>query len=193
MCVKLGRPVHMCPSVAVRVLQSASGTGLAFIVFTEAILHMPGAPMWAVLFFAMLFTLGLSSMFGNIESVITPLLDMGILPKWVPKEVLTGESPRCSPASGFTPTHCPDTLLHEGSRAVSVSMESWVSLVASQGWSQWLCTESQASSWGGEGQQSWEQGSPLTLPSEASPSILLPSGHSSGISGDKQTGRRWEG
>ncbi|CAK6444230.1 unnamed protein product [Pipistrellus nathusii] len=70
--------------------KSASGTGLAFIVFTEAILHMPGAPMWAVLFFAMLFTLGLSSMFGNIESVITPLLDMGILPKWVPKEVLTG-------------------------------------------------------------------------------------------------------
>ncbi|XP_036266384.2 inactive sodium-dependent neutral amino acid transporter B(0)AT3 [Pipistrellus kuhlii] len=70
--------------------KSASGTGLAFIVFTEAILHMPGAPMWAVLFFAMLFTLGLSSMFGNIEGVITPLLDMGILPKWVPKEVLTG-------------------------------------------------------------------------------------------------------
>ncbi|XP_006762520.1 PREDICTED: sodium-dependent neutral amino acid transporter B(0)AT3 isoform X1 [Myotis davidii] len=70
--------------------KSASGTGLAFIVFTEAILHMPGAPAWAVLFFAMLFTLGLSSMFGNIEGVITPLLDMGVLPRWVPKEILTG-------------------------------------------------------------------------------------------------------
>ncbi|XP_059550621.1 inactive sodium-dependent neutral amino acid transporter B(0)AT3 [Myotis daubentonii] len=70
--------------------KSASGTGLAFIVFTEAILHMPGAPVWAVLFFAMLFTLGLSSMFGNIEGVITPLLDMGVLPRWVPKEILTG-------------------------------------------------------------------------------------------------------
>uniref|UniRef100_A0A671DPG6 Transporter n=1 Tax=Rhinolophus ferrumequinum TaxID=59479 RepID=A0A671DPG6_RHIFE len=72
------------------VLQSASGTGLAFIVFTEAILHMPGSPVWAVLFFSMLFTLGLSSMFGNMEGIITPLLDVGVLPRWVPKEVLTG-------------------------------------------------------------------------------------------------------
>nr|KAF6442312.1 solute carrier family 6 member 18 [Rousettus aegyptiacus] len=51
---------------------------------------MPGAPVWAVLFFAMLFTLGLSTMFGNMESIITPLLDLGFLPTWVPKEALTG-------------------------------------------------------------------------------------------------------
>ncbi|XP_004380364.1 inactive sodium-dependent neutral amino acid transporter B(0)AT3 [Trichechus manatus latirostris] len=70
--------------------KSASGTGLAFIVFTEAIIHMPGAPVWAVLFFGMLFSLGLSTMFGNIEGVITPLLDLGVLPRSVPKEVLTG-------------------------------------------------------------------------------------------------------
>ncbi|XP_023562746.1 sodium-dependent neutral amino acid transporter B(0)AT3 isoform X2 [Octodon degus] len=70
--------------------QGTSGPGLAFIVFTEAVLHMPGAPVWAVLFFGMLFSLGLSSMFGNMESVITPLLDMGIFPQWVPKEVITG-------------------------------------------------------------------------------------------------------
>ncbi|XP_015345925.1 inactive sodium-dependent neutral amino acid transporter B(0)AT3 isoform X1 [Marmota marmota marmota] len=70
--------------------KSASGPGLAFIVFTEAILHMPGAPGWAVLFFGMLFTLGLSSMFGNMEGIITPLLDVGVLPKGVPKEALTG-------------------------------------------------------------------------------------------------------
>ncbi|XP_036993203.2 inactive sodium-dependent neutral amino acid transporter B(0)AT3 isoform X1 [Artibeus jamaicensis] len=70
--------------------KSASGTGLAFIVFTEAILHMPGAPVWAVLFFITLFTLGLSSMFGNMEGIITPLLDMEVLPRWVPKEAMTG-------------------------------------------------------------------------------------------------------
>ncbi|KAL0628957.1 Inactive sodium-dependent neutral amino acid transporter BAT3 [Plecturocebus cupreus] len=70
--------------------KSASGPGLAFIVFTEAVLHMPGAPVWAVLFFGMLFTLGLSSMFGNMEAVITPMLDRGFLPRWVPKEALTG-------------------------------------------------------------------------------------------------------
>ncbi|KAI5938857.1 Inactive sodium-dependent neutral amino acid transporter B(0)AT3 [Manis javanica] len=70
--------------------KSASGTGLAFIVFTEAVLHMPGAPVWAVLFFGMLFALGLSSMFGNMEGIITPLLDMGLMPRLVSKEVLTG-------------------------------------------------------------------------------------------------------
>ncbi|XP_042551104.1 inactive sodium-dependent neutral amino acid transporter B(0)AT3 [Dipodomys spectabilis] len=70
--------------------KSASGPGLAFLVFTEAVLHMPGASAWAVLFFGMLFTLGLSSMFGNMESIITPLLDMGILPRRIPKEGLTG-------------------------------------------------------------------------------------------------------
>ncbi|XP_045249439.2 inactive sodium-dependent neutral amino acid transporter B(0)AT3 isoform X2 [Macaca fascicularis] len=70
--------------------KSASGPGLAFIVFTEAVLHMPGAPAWAVLFFGMLFTLGLSTMFGGMEAVITPMLDVGVLPRWVPKEALTG-------------------------------------------------------------------------------------------------------
>ncbi|XP_059132612.1 inactive sodium-dependent neutral amino acid transporter B(0)AT3 isoform X2 [Peromyscus eremicus] len=69
--------------------KSASGPGLAFIVFTEAVLHMPGASVWSVLFFGMLFTLGLSSMFGNMESVITPVFDMGILPRGIPKEVIT--------------------------------------------------------------------------------------------------------
>uniref|UniRef100_A0A673SMV9 Transporter n=1 Tax=Suricata suricatta TaxID=37032 RepID=A0A673SMV9_SURSU len=79
---------HLWP--VVRPERSASGTGLAFIIFTEAILHMPGAPGWAVLFFGMLFTLGLSSMFGNMESIITPLLDVGLVHRSVPKEVLSG-------------------------------------------------------------------------------------------------------
>uniref|UniRef100_A0A4X1THB2 Transporter n=1 Tax=Sus scrofa TaxID=9823 RepID=A0A4X1THB2_PIG len=70
--------------------KSASGTGLAFIVFAEAVLHMPGAPVWAVLFFGMLFSLGLSSMFGNMESILTPLFDQWVRPRRVPKEVLTG-------------------------------------------------------------------------------------------------------
>lgn len=85
-------------------LQSAAGTGLAFIVFAEAVLHMPGAPGWAVLFFGMLFTLGLSSMFGNMESVITPLLDLGVMPRGVPKELLTGEWT----ATSLQACHSPD-------------------------------------------------------------------------------------
>ncbi|XP_076610263.1 inactive sodium-dependent neutral amino acid transporter B(0)AT3-like [Chaetodon auriga] len=69
--------------------QSASGTGLAFIVFTEAVIEMPGSQVWAILFFVMLFSLGLSSMFGNIEGVLTPIKDLKLLPKWMPHEVAT--------------------------------------------------------------------------------------------------------
>ncbi|TRZ04445.1 hypothetical protein DNTS_028823 [Danionella cerebrum] len=82
----LARTAHTCISVF---SQSASGTGLAFMVFTEAVLEMPGSQVWAVLFFIMLFSLGLSSMFGNMEGVLTPLLDLKILPPWVPKEICT--------------------------------------------------------------------------------------------------------
>ncbi|KAE8282200.1 Sodium-dependent neutral amino acid transporter B(0)AT3 [Larimichthys crocea] len=69
--------------------QSASGTGLAFIVFTEAVIEMPGSQVWAVLFFIMLFSLGLSSMFGNIEGILTPINDLKLLPNWIPHEVKT--------------------------------------------------------------------------------------------------------
>ncbi|XP_034017119.1 inactive sodium-dependent neutral amino acid transporter B(0)AT3 [Thalassophryne amazonica] len=69
---------------------SISGTGLAFIVFTQAVIEMPGSQVWAVLFFIMLFSLGLSSMFGNIEGVLTPINDLKLIPKWIPYEVQTG-------------------------------------------------------------------------------------------------------
>lgn len=69
------------------------GTGLAFIVFTEAITKMPISPLWSVLFFIMLFCLGLSTMFGSIEGVVVPLQDLNIFPKKWPKEVLTGKPP----------------------------------------------------------------------------------------------------
>lgn len=78
-------------SICLWILQSVSGTGLAFIVFTQAIILMPGSQAWAILFFIMLFSLGLSSMFGNIEGVFTPLLELQILPKSVPKELLSGK------------------------------------------------------------------------------------------------------
>ncbi|KAM4875189.1 sodium-dependent neutral amino acid transporter B(0)AT1-like [Thomomys bottae] len=70
--------------------EGVEGTGLAFIVFTEAITKMPVSPLWSVLFFIMLFCLGLSSMFGNMEGVVVPLQDLNIFPKKWPKELLTG-------------------------------------------------------------------------------------------------------
>uniref|UniRef100_A0A8C5PLC3 Transporter n=1 Tax=Leptobrachium leishanense TaxID=445787 RepID=A0A8C5PLC3_9ANUR len=51
------------------------GTGLAFIVFTEAMTLLPASPFWSILFFLMLLNLGLSTMFGNMQGIITPLLD----------------------------------------------------------------------------------------------------------------------
>lgn len=70
--------------------EGVEGTGLAFIVFTEAITKMPISPLWSLLFFIMLFCLGLSSMFGNIEGVLVPLQDLKVFPKAWPKEAVTG-------------------------------------------------------------------------------------------------------
>lgn len=97
--------------------QGVEGTGLAFIVFTEAITKMPVSPLWSVLFFIMLFCLGLSSMFGNMEGVVVPLQDLKIIPKKWPKELLTGTwlgaartAPGCGHGAGTGPwavARCP--------------------------------------------------------------------------------------
>lgn len=52
---------------------------------------MPVSPLWSILFFIMLFCLGLSSMFGNMEGVLVPLQDLKIIPPKVPKELVTGK------------------------------------------------------------------------------------------------------
>lgn len=70
------------------VSQAVQGTGLAFIAFTEAMTHFPASPFWSVMFFLMLVNLGLGSMFGTIEGIITPLVDTFK----VRKEYLTGQS-----------------------------------------------------------------------------------------------------
>uniref|UniRef100_A0A3Q3WRL1 Transporter n=1 Tax=Mola mola TaxID=94237 RepID=A0A3Q3WRL1_MOLML len=55
--------------------KAVQGTGLAFIAFTEAMTHFPASPFWSVMFFLMLINLGLGSMFGTIEGILTPLID----------------------------------------------------------------------------------------------------------------------
>ncbi|XP_039617703.1 sodium-dependent neutral amino acid transporter B(0)AT2 [Polypterus senegalus] len=55
--------------------KAVQGTGLAFIAFTEAMTHFPASPFWSVMFFLMLVNLGLGSMFGTIEGIITPIVD----------------------------------------------------------------------------------------------------------------------
>lgn len=76
-------------SVAEELDDAAEGTGLAFIVFTQAIVELPGSNFWSLAFFMMLLALGLGSQFGTMEGVITNLFDMKIFAR-VRKEIVTG-------------------------------------------------------------------------------------------------------
>ncbi|XP_073975723.1 sodium- and chloride-dependent glycine transporter 2-like isoform X2 [Rhodnius prolixus] len=51
------------------------GPGLAFIAYPEALLRLPAPQLWSVLFFLMLFILGLDSEFALLENVLTSLSD----------------------------------------------------------------------------------------------------------------------
>ncbi|XP_022103056.1 sodium- and chloride-dependent glycine transporter 1-like [Acanthaster planci] len=52
-----------------------TGPGLAFVAYPEALARMPAAPFWSILFFFMLFTLGLDSEFVTMETLITAVCD----------------------------------------------------------------------------------------------------------------------
>uniref|UniRef100_A0A667ZMI3 Transporter n=1 Tax=Myripristis murdjan TaxID=586833 RepID=A0A667ZMI3_9TELE len=60
-------------------VQAVEGTGLAFIVYSEAIKNMPLSQFWSVLYFFMLLLLGMGSMLGNITAIITPLRDFKVI------------------------------------------------------------------------------------------------------------------
>ncbi|XP_076677458.1 sodium- and chloride-dependent glycine transporter 1 [Andrena cerasifolii] len=53
-----------------------SETGLAFIAYPEAVVRMPLPNLWAVLFFVMLFILGLGSQFAGVQAINTAILDL---------------------------------------------------------------------------------------------------------------------
>jgi NSS family neurotransmitter:Na+ symporter len=54
---------------------AASGPKLAFIVFPQVLSLIPGAPIFAALFFLMLITLGIDSAFSLVEAVTTVISD----------------------------------------------------------------------------------------------------------------------
>ena len=70
--------------------QVSQGPGLAFVVFSEALTLMPVSPLWALLFFFMLFLLGLDSQFATVEGLITVLRDNKRIRKFR-KELLVGK------------------------------------------------------------------------------------------------------
>uniref|UniRef100_A0A1I8IG25 Transporter n=1 Tax=Macrostomum lignano TaxID=282301 RepID=A0A1I8IG25_9PLAT len=51
------------------------GPGLVFVAYPEAIAQMPVAPLWAILFFLMLITIGLDSQFGMFETMTSSFVD----------------------------------------------------------------------------------------------------------------------
>ncbi|XP_063905609.1 sodium-dependent neutral amino acid transporter B(0)AT3 isoform X2 [Zophobas morio] len=75
-------------SLAAELDGAAQGTGLAFIVFTQAIVELPGAPFWAVIFFMMLLSLGIGSQIGILEGMLCTIFDIELL-KRIRKQYIT--------------------------------------------------------------------------------------------------------
>ncbi|XP_014417450.1 sodium- and chloride-dependent transporter XTRP3 isoform X4 [Camelus ferus] len=69
---------------------AVQGTGLAFIVYTEAIKNMEVSQLWSVLYFFMLLMLGIGSMLGNTAAILTPLTDSKAISSYLPKEAISG-------------------------------------------------------------------------------------------------------
>ncbi|XP_037401040.1 sodium- and chloride-dependent glycine transporter 2 [Pygocentrus nattereri] len=59
------------------------GPGIAFVVYPEALTRLPVSPFWAIIFFLMLLTLGLDTMFATIETIVTSVADE--FPKYLRK------------------------------------------------------------------------------------------------------------
>jgi len=84
---------------------ATDGTGLAFVAYPDLVTRLPLPTLWSILFFLMLFTLGLDSQFAIVETILTGILDFEPrLRKW--KTIVVGAV--C--ATGFIvglPLACP--------------------------------------------------------------------------------------
>ncbi|KAM9444003.1 sodium- and chloride-dependent neutral and basic amino acid transporter B(0+) [Clarias gariepinus] len=69
----LGHMAHVYGKPVSEVAQA--GFGLAFIAYPDALSKLPISPLWSILFFFMLITLGMDSQFAGIEVITTCLQD----------------------------------------------------------------------------------------------------------------------
>ncbi|XP_043116334.1 sodium- and chloride-dependent transporter XTRP3-like [Puntigrus tetrazona] len=81
--------IELC-SLEAELDTAVEGTGLAFIVYSEAIKNMPLSQLWSVLYFIMLLLLGMGSMLGNVTAIITPLSDIKLLSRFLSVETING-------------------------------------------------------------------------------------------------------
>ncbi|VDN11840.1 unnamed protein product [Dibothriocephalus latus] len=71
----IGHMVHSMGSTDVAAVMQ-SGPGLAFCVYPEALAKLPGGSIWSVLFFTMLFSLGIDSQFSTLETMTSGFMDL---------------------------------------------------------------------------------------------------------------------
>ena len=69
--------------------EAAAGTGLAFVVFTQAIVELPISPFWSIIFFMMLLALGIGSQIGTMEGVVNTVFESSYF-NHIKKPILTG-------------------------------------------------------------------------------------------------------
>ncbi|GCC34555.1 hypothetical protein chiPu_0013030 [Chiloscyllium punctatum] len=70
-----GQFASLGPVAAWKAVPMLQGFGLAFIVYPEALAQLPWAPLWSTLFFFMLVTLGVDTLFAALETIMTALVD----------------------------------------------------------------------------------------------------------------------
>ncbi|XP_048735785.2 sodium-dependent proline transporter-like [Ostrea edulis] len=70
----IGYMAHIAGKPVEDVVQA--GPGLAFLVYPEALSLLPFPNLWAVVFFVMLFTVGLDSQFATLEACMTAVSDI---------------------------------------------------------------------------------------------------------------------
>ncbi|XP_071096640.1 sodium- and chloride-dependent glycine transporter 2-like [Haliotis cracherodii] len=53
----------------------SSGPGLGFVIYPEALAHLPLPQLWSVIFFVMIILLAMDSLFSQVETFMTAILD----------------------------------------------------------------------------------------------------------------------